>query len=378
MKRWILMLTLGLCLMILILPVSANDQTEQYIDETLEELSGRLEDDIPEEAEELLSKLNFSDLDWRQLLSLKPEEFLNLLSQTLNDSYREPMKLLAQTAGILLLCSLLFPMKESLLKGEAGLLFHLTAVVCLSITVAEPVIGCMEQCMTTLKNSSVFLLSLIPVLCGILTAGGQAITATGYQLLLFTVCQLVSQLAVSTALPLLSIYFALSLISAVFPNVGLQGICSGIRQIACWGLGIVTTLFVGLLSMQTFVSSSVDVVTLKASRFLMGSFIPVVGSILSEAFGAAQGCISLLKGTVGSFGIVVALCTMLPILLKVVLWYFVTWAGIQLSTMLHVQELGGILKGANNTFAILLAVLLCFLLLVVVATSLVIFIGMGG
>ena len=146
----------------------------------------------------------------------------------------------------------------------------------------------------------------------------------------------------------------------------------------CWGLGIITTLFVSFLSMQTFVSSSVDVVTLKASRFLMGSFIPVVGSILSEAFGAAQGCISLLKGTVGSFGIIVALCTILPILLKVILWYFVTWIGVQLSNILQVQESGAILKAANNTFAVLLAILLCFSLLVVVATTLVIFIGTGG
>ena len=378
MKVWIQILTIGLCLLLFLLPVRAKEATEQYIDETLEEFGDRLEDRIPEEAEEFLEELDLTELNWRQILSLDPADLLRLIGEKLADSCREPVKILAQTTGILLLCSLLCPMKESLLNNETGLLFNLVSVACLSITVCEPVIRCMEQCMTTLKNSSLFLLSLIPVLCSILTVGGQAVTATGYQLLLFTVCQLISQLALSVALPLMNIYFALSLVSAVFHKVGLQGICNGIRQMICWGLGIITTLFVGFLSMQTFVSSSVDVVTLKASRFLMGSFIPVVGSILSEAFGAAQGCISLLKGTVGSFGIIVALCTILPILLKVILWYFVTWIGVQLSNILQVQESGAILKAANNTFAVLLAILLCFSLLVVVATTLVIFIGTGG
>ena len=90
------------------------------------------------------------------------------------------------------------------------------------------------------------------------------------------------------------------------------------------------------------------------------------------------GGLSMLKGTLGSFGVIVALCTLLPIILKVVLWYFVTWAASQISGILQVQEIGAVLKGANNTFAILLALLLCFLLLLVVSTTLIVFMGTGG
>lgn len=378
MKRCIFVLSLLAAFLLFSLSVCANELTEEFVDETLGELYDRVEDSIPDEAEELLEELDLQELNWRQLLSLTPADFSKLLKESLTKQVKEPMKLFAQTTGVLILCSFLFPLRDSLLKGDAGKLFNGAAVVCVSLSVTAPVVESMERCIHALQNSAVFLLSLIPVLCGILTAGGQIATASGYQLLLFSVCQLLSQLAVSTVLPLLRVYFAVSILSSVFPQVGLQSICSGIKQTICWGLGIVTTMFVAFLSLQTFVTSNVDVVTLKASRFLMGSFIPVVGSILSEAFGAAQGCMTLLKGTVGSFGILVALCTMLPVLLQIILWYFVTWAAVQLSNMLHVQELSSVLKSANNTFAILLALLLCFLLLIVVATSLVIFIGTGG
>ncbi len=365
-------------LLFLSLPVCASGEVEDFLDETLDQFGESLEESIPEEADSFMESLNLRDLDWRQVLSLQPDQFLTLIRELLEQQWKEPIRLLGQILGILLLSSLLFPLQDSLLKDNASLLFSFAAVICLCASFAGPVADCISAAMESIQHCSVFLLSLIPVLCGILTAGGQAAAATGYQLLLFTICQIVSQLAVSTMVPLMGMYFALSMISGVFPKLGMQGIISGIKSAACWGLGIVTTIFVGLLSLQTFVSANVDVVTMKTSRFLMGSFIPVVGSILSEAYGAAQGCMALLKSTIGTFGIVVALCTILPVLLRVVLWYLITWLAEQFCSMMQVGELGEILKGAANTFAILLALMLCFLLLMVVATSLVIFIGTGG
>lgn len=377
MKKWTAILTLLCCVLLLPLPLSATDR-EDYLDDTMDQLGEAIENEIPEEAEELLEQLDLSELGLQQILSLRPEQFLSLLKEQLQKQWEEPLVLLGKIAGIVLLSALLLPLKDSLLQGSSANLFPLAAVSCLSGILAEPVARCMEESVRALEHCSTFLLSLIPILGGLLTVGGKAATASGYQLLLFGACQLVSQLAVSHLLPLLGIYFALSLVSAVFPQLGMQGIIGGIKSFVCWSLGILTTLFVGLLSLQTFVTSSVDAVTLKASRFLMGSFIPVVGSILSEAFGAAQGCISLLKSTVGTFGILVALCTMLPILLQLCLWYFSTWAAMQISNMLQEKELSAILKAATNSFGILLALLLCFLLLIVVATTLVICIGTGG
>ena len=378
MKYWIQCVLFVLLFFFFSLPAWANSQTEEYVGETLDEIGDTLEEAIPDEAEELLAALDLTDLNLQQILSLRPEQFFELLTEQFFIQWKEPVAVLGQILGVLLLTAMLGPLKESILKQNSAWLFSFVALICLCTVFSEPVVLCVEDTMESMERCSKFLLSLIPVLGAILTVGGQAATAGGYQLILFTVCQLVSQLAVSTALPLMSIYFALSMISGIFSDLGLQGLVGGIKNLVCWGLGIVTTLFVGVLSLQTFVSSNVDVVTLKASRFLMGSFIPVVGSILSEAFGAAQGCLSLIRSTVGTFGVIAALCILLPVLLRVSLWYFITWAALQLSALLQVKELDGLLKGANNTFAILLALLLCFFLLMVVATTVVIFIGTGG
>ncbi len=377
MKRFIICLFSLFCIGSFCLPVYATEQ-ESFIEENLEQWGDDLEEVIPKEAEEFLDGLDLQTLDLQQLLSLDPQDFFTVLQKELSKQWEEPVVVFAQIMGILLLSAMLNPLQDSLLKGQSAEPFHFASMLCLAVIFAEPVSTCIYSAMLALKHCSLFLLTLIPILAAVLVVGGQAVTASAYQLILFAVCQLISQLAVSTAVPLLGIYFSLSIIFSLFPNLGAHGLVGSIKNLICWGLGIVTTLFVGLLSLQTFITSNVDVVTLKTSRFLMGSFIPVVGSILSEAFSAAQGCVSLLRSTVGTFGVVVTVCSMLPILIRVVSWYLVLWLSVQLGQLLDVRSPTLLLKSASNTFAILLAVLSCFLLLILVATTLVIFIGTGG
>ena len=53
-----------------------------------------------------------------------------------------------------------------------------------------------------------------------------------------------------------------------------------------------------------------DVTTNRTLRFVVSSFVPVVGSALGEALSTVQGCIKVLKGGVGAFGVLaVVLCS---------------------------------------------------------------------
>ena len=173
-----------------------------------------------------------------------------------------------------------------------------------------------------------------------------------------------------TLLPLLSLYFGLCAVSVMAPDLQLDKVTGAIKSAACWGLGILTTLFVGLLSLQTVIGSSGDTMLLKAGKFLAGSMIPVIGGTISDALGAAKSCVQLLKGAVGSFGILVAVLTFLPVLLRVGMWYLSLRAGSWISEMLGAGEIGKLLSSIAQGFAILLALIACFSLLVLVSTAL--------
>ena len=378
MRRIIVMITLVLILCkIWSLPLSATKYGEEYIAENLEQIENEIEAEIPAETKKLLAELNLTQLELHQILSLKPSQFVILFQTQLKENWQTPRRVLGYMIGTLLLCSLVFPMKDSMLKQGTAQLYGLISTVCLCSIFINPLLNCITGSINMLKNCTNFLRALIPILSAVLAIGGHAVTASGYQLLLFGACQLIGTMA-SGITSVLGVFTTLGIVTAIFPNLGLQGLINGLKRLLYWILGIVMTFFVAFLSMQSFVTSALDTVTLKTSRFVIGSFIPIVGSILSDAYGVATGCFSLLRSTIGIFGIIVALCMILPTLLKTALWYMVTWLGVQLSTILQINELNDLLKNTNSSISILLALQLSMLLLMTVAMALVIFIGKGG
>ena len=138
------------------------------------------------------------------------------------------------------------------------------------------------------------------------------------------------------------------------------------------------TIFVGLLGIQGLVGSSADNITMKTTRFLIGSFVPVVGGALSEAFSTAQGCIRLLKTTVGVYGVLAFVMTFLPILLETVLWLWTVNIAAAVSELLEAGNMAKMLKASASVLSILISLVLCFALLMIITTTMMLLMGTGG
>jgi stage III sporulation protein AE len=92
------------------------------------------------------------------------------------------------------------------------------------------------------------------------------------------------------------------------------------------------TSFLGVISIQGVLASSVDGVTLRTARFAMDRFIPIVGGFMSEAIDAVFGCSLLLKNAIGVVGLILILMIIsLPILkiLSLIFIYKITAALIE-------------------------------------------------
>ena len=140
---------------------------------------------------------------------------------------------------------------------------------------------------------------------------------------------------------------------------------------------MLTTLFVGILSLQTVIGSGGDGILLKTSKFLVGSFVPVIGGTLSDAMGAARSCLHLMKGLVGSLGMAVAALTFLPVLIEVSGWYLMLHTAAWAAQMLDCSRMSSVLRSVASAFSILLALVVCFGLLVLVSTTMVLSVGVA-
>lgn len=136
----------------------------------------------------------------------------------------------------------------------------------------------------------------------------------------------------SVLLPLILIGTALGIISKVSDKVQIGKISKYFKTSTIWALGILLTLFVGILSLEGTLSSSVDGITAKTAKAAVSNFIPVVGKILGDAVDTVIGCSNILKNAVGLVGVIVVIgiCILPIIKLAILMWaYYIASAIIE-------------------------------------------------
>ncbi len=342
-------------------------QAEEFLEEgAVGELPGL----IPPSAKELLPDSGDSISD--MVKSFTPKAFLAQAVQMVKKNLAAPLRLLTSLIGVIILCAVLGSFNTSF--GQSGIVPIFNVVICVFISsiIIDPVVECIVDATAAIREFSLFILTFVPVFAGVVTAAGQPMTGAAYNLFVFWMCQITSQLITGTFVPLLCAYLALSLISVVCPRMRLAEAVGGIKTFVTWCLTLILTVFVGLLTIQSVVASGGDSIAVKTTKFFIGSLVPVVGGALSDMFMAAQGCIQLVKGTVGAFGVVITALTFLPILLRTVIWYVSINIGGIISNLFGVEEITKLLKAISSTLGILMAVLLYYALLVIISTTILI------
>jgi stage III sporulation protein AE len=139
-------------------------------------------------------------------------------------------------------------------------------------------------------------------------------------------------------------------------------------------LGVVVTVFLGVISVQGGTGAVTDGVTLRTAKFITGNFVPVVGRMFSDASDTVIGASLLVKNAVGLAGVVmiVFLCAFPALkILTLALIYQVAGAVMQpLGANPIVNCLQTIGKSLIYIFAALAAVgLMFFLAITIIITA---------
>ena len=321
-----ILLALIFCRCVVLFPVQAQvidpaAEVEQYL--AGEDMTA-VKDAIPPEVAEQMEQQGISSFS--KLISMPVEQVWKILTDAIKEHLGAPLRVLLSLVGAVLLCSLVKGIGSSLGSGVHQVFSIIMTVFVISLLI-RPVIECILSLHTVFADFSLFLTVYIPVFAGIMTTAGQPMTGALYNVLLFGACQGVNGLLQAAFVPVISCYLSLAVAAEIVPQMGLRDLEAGIKKVITWGLGVTMTVFVALLSLQSAIAGGGDNVAVKATKFMLNSLIPGVGGSLSELFMATQGCVQLVKSTVGAAGIAIAALTFLPVVVRVMLWQAVTACG---------------------------------------------------
>ena len=331
----------------------AQETSDEITNQNLQgqiEASGaqELSEQAPDEAKEILSQLELQQLDYRKLLSLSPTQLWQVCKSAFSQTVRAPLLLLGTLTAVILLCAAMDALKVGFNAHGLDKVFSGVAVLSLIAAVLEPITHCIQKTAQAILQGSQFMNGFIPVFCGILTAGGQPVSAGVYHLLLFGTSQVVGQTASQILVPLIGIFLAFCFTAAIAPELHLDQIGKTVKKFVNWALGLLLTVYVGLLGVQSMVAVSADTVTVKTAKFVTSSFVPVIGSALSDALVTAQSCLKLLKTSVGVYGILIAVFTFLPLLAEIICWYLTMQAASLIGQLVGTGTLSKVLEATSS------------------------------
>lgn len=230
----------------------------------------------------------------------------------------------------------------------------------------------------SIQNLVGFMNCLIPILMTLILTTGNIASAGILQPIIIFIITLIGNFMNGIILPLVLVSTALGIISKVSDRIQIDKLSKFFKTSVVWILGVILTLFVGVVSIEGSLSSTVDGITAKTTKAAVSSFIPVVGKILGDAVDTVIGCSSILKNAVGIVGVIIVIGICITPIIKLAVLMIIYYLGAAICQPIADEKIIKLLDQMGDTFKTLLAILCSISVMFIIGVTLVIKISNSG
>lgn len=338
-----------------------------FIKET-EKYSGEFLDDI--DITQMLNEALTGKVDNNKIY----KKILNIFGSEIKESIATLISILV----IVVIHSLLKSISDNLENGNiAKIIYYVQYILIVSIVMANfaDIISLIKQ---TASNLVGFMNALIPILITLMTYTGSIVTGGLIQPIILFMINFIGNIIQSVLIPFVLVIAVLSIVSKISDKVQITKITKFFKSSITWFLGIILTIFVGVLSLEGTLSSSIDGITAKTAKATVSSIIPVVGKILGDAVDSVLGCGVILKNALGVIGIIViiGICVM-PVVKLGVLTIIYNLASAIIEPVSD-EKIVKLLEEMGGTFKLLFGILCALSAMLIIGVTLVVKISNSG
>lgn len=182
-------------------------------------------------------------------------------------------------------------------------------IIVIAVNSFQVAIGTAKEAITRMTD---FMLAMLPLLLTLLASIGSVMTVSLMHPVIVAMVHVVGTVIYTTVFPLLFFSAVLHLASAISSRYKLTHLAELLQKIAMGILGLMLTIFLGVISIKGATGSVSDGVTMKTAKFIAGNFVPVIGRTFSDAADTMVTASLLVKNAIGIAGVVIliALCAL--------------------------------------------------------------------
>ena len=200
------------------------------------------------------------------------KKILNLLGVQVTDT----LKILINILLIVLIHSVLKSITDGLENGEVSKIVYYVQYVLIVTIIMVNFTDILKSVKDTIENLVGFSGSLVPLLVTLMTYTGSITTTAVIEPILLFMIEFITNMIKTLVIPIISIITVLIIISKITDKVQISKLGNFLKSSVVWVLGIILTIFVGVVSLEGSLTSSVDGVTAKTAKAAVSSLIPIV------------------------------------------------------------------------------------------------------
>ena len=275
---------------------------------------------LDREIKQVVPEVDFKGLVYkiaRNEVSLKPQDMLGGAAAYVFREVVANWSLLGKLVILAIICAVLQNLTSAFDRSSTGQLSYMVTYLVLVVLAIGSFTLAVDAGREVVDRMVTFMQAILPVLLTLLVAVGGITAAAIYQPVLFVSIALIATLIRNVVLPLILFSAILVLVSHLSPKFKVSNLAGLIRTVAMSIMGVMSTVFLGVLSLQGVAGAVGDSVVLRTAKFATDAFVPVVGGMFSDALEAIVSSSLLIKNAVGIAGVVVILSIMLMPLLKI-------------------------------------------------------------
>ena len=370
-----------LFIIIIIFPKKVFAETEEEIMDTTQEKFNI--NDFINEAQNYTGDF-LEDVDLNNILSQAIQgkvdnktifqKILKLLGSEINTS----LKTLISILVIIVIHGILKSITDNLENKNISQIIYFVQYILIVTLIMSNFTEIINLVKNTANDLVGFINMLMPLLLTLMIYTGSIATSSILEPVILFAINLIGNLIKDILIPVVFIIVIFSIISKISERIQIEKLSKFLKSSVIWGLGVILTIFVGVVSLEGTLSSSVDGITAKTAKTAVSTVIPVVGKILGDVVDSVLGCGIILKNAIGIVGviIIIGICIM-PIIKIATLCIMYSLASAIVQPVAD-GKIVKILDEMGGVFKLLLGILCALSVLLIVGITLVVRISNSG
>ena len=285
------------------------------------------------------------------------------------------IRILTVIIGIVIISAILENLYNSF--GKTGGYNSSFTALALIIGLAVEIFSTTASYAQTVANDIVIIMNaLLPVLMSLTAGCGYISVSMATNPVVLYMCNIFAVIFDKLLIPCSIVYLVVSMLDMLSETVRLGKFRELLKKYYNFVLGIVMTIFTGMLSIGSFAGASLDSLGARGARFALSNMVPFVGRSLSEAMNAVASASMVLKNAVGITGIVVMLILCAVPVLKIASIILCIRIATVVSESVANRKTVEILSSIGDSLSMIQAAVISITVMMIISVSIIV--GMCG